>query len=73
MALLEGYILVGVHTTSLEEGYNCRELIYIQATPSVSVHFLLPSDQDVEFSVTSSAPCLSHTSKANHDHNELNL
>ena len=59
--------------TSLEEVCNCRELIYVQATPSVSVHFLLPSDQEVEFSVTSSAPCLSHISIVNHDDNELNL
>ena len=33
-------------------------LIYAQATPNVSVHFLFPADQNVGLSAPSPAPCL---------------
>ena len=38
--------------------YGPYRLIYAQTTPSETVHFLLPADQDAEFLATSLAPCL---------------
>ena len=48
------------------------EMSYVQATPSVSIHSLVPSDHDVELSAPSPAPCLPAAVMFLHDDNELN-
>ena len=50
------------------------DISYAQAMPSVTVHFLLPVDQDAELSVPSPVTCLPtcyHVSC--HEYNGLNL
>ena len=47
---------------------------YAQATPSVTVHFLLPTEQDAELSTPPPAPCLHvHETMFHYDGNGLNL
>ena len=60
---------VGVGNAFLELVCHCGfGVSYVQVIASVSVHFLLPADQDVELS----APCLpEHMS--HHDDNGLNF
>ena len=66
--------MVGVGMALLEEVCHCRvgfEVSYTQVTPSDTVHFLLPVDQDIELLAASPAPCL--PAMSHHDDNGLNL
>lgn len=68
-------VLVGVGVAFLEEVYHCQGglcgLIYAQATPNVTVPFLLPADQNVELSAPCLAPCLPACHCAScHDEND---
>ena len=73
---IRGYDFVGVGVALLKEECHCRGgprgLIYAQETPSVSDHFLLPS-QDVEFLATSQHHVCQHATISHHDDNGLNL
>ena len=69
VTLLEGDLVGGC--VSLRVGF---EDIYAQATPSVSSHFLLPTEQDAELSTPPPAPCLHlHETMSHYDDNGLNL
>ena len=50
--------LVGGSVSLWRWALRSHIFIYVQAMPSETDHFLLSSDQDVEFSATSPAPCL---------------